>query len=191
MAAVVGTTWDATVAVAACPRGSWSGTVWRVHSRRFAGDSAEGSLRISGRFHRGPDKFAAHETWPALYTSVAPAIALAERMRHTTPANLIQKMTDQRMTRLRIELQVVVSACAESGCRTLEVQGLSEEALCHPTDWQKAQELALAARDCAEALLVPSCTRLPEGNLIIFPDRLLAGSEIRIEHFEDPELIAG
>lgn len=190
MAAVVGATWDAAAAVAACHRGPWTGSVWRFHASRFAADSADGSLLASGRFNRGIDKFPASETWKALYTSVAPHIALAERIRHTTPENLLQKMTNQRMSRLRVELQVVVYACASSDCLDPNVPGLSMEDLCHPISYAKAQELAWAVRDCAEGLLVPSCTRLREGNLIIFPENLLQGSTIQVEDYEEPILVA-
>lgn len=52
MAVVVGSTWDATAAVRACPLEPWVGSVWRVHASRFAGDSSDGSFKVSGRFER-------------------------------------------------------------------------------------------------------------------------------------------
>jgi hypothetical protein len=68
-----------------CPIGLWSGNVWRCHSRKYAGDDPSGSLKVSGRYHCGRDKFADDAIWAALYTSRAEHVALGERLRHTTP----------------------------------------------------------------------------------------------------------
>jgi hypothetical protein len=84
--------WEA--AVDARPVRPWSGIVWRCHSRRYPGDDAGGSLRTTGRFHRGSDTFTSSETWPALYTGLAPHVALGERLRHTTSQALAQ-LADQ------------------------------------------------------------------------------------------------
>jgi hypothetical protein len=43
-------------------------------------------------------------------------------------------------------------------------------------------------RDVAVAIVVPSCTRFPEGNLIIFPDKLQQGSTISLVSSVDPNL---
>lgn len=190
MAVVVGSTWDATAAVRACSLEPWVGSVWRVHASRFAGDSSDGSLRVSGRFHRAPDKYLT-DTWKALYTALAPEIALAEIVRHFTLDNLLHKVRDQRMSRLQAELQVVVRACTSTGCFDLNVPGVSKDDFCHPTNFEKTHAFARAARECAEGLLVPSCTGLPQGNLIIFPDRLLPGSAVWVEEYRDLQLYAG
>ncbi len=176
----VESSWDASVAVAACTLRPWSGSVWRCHGRQYAGDNAEGSLKVSGRFNRGTDTFPAHETWAVLYTSVAQHVALGERIRHTPVSNL---------SRLRVDLQVVICACLPERCAQLMTPGLDEADLCHLTDHRKIQAFALAVRTVAEALLIPSCTKFPEGNLIIFPDRMMPGSTILVEETQDPELV--
>lgn len=187
MAADASTPWDASEAIAHCPVGPWTGVVWRYHARKYSGDDAAGSLKATGRFHRGSDKFPASETWMALYTSLAPQVALGERLRHTQPSTL-GKLANQRQSRLRVELQTVLDLCNESGCSSLNVSGLSKADLCRPRDYERCHQIAHAARARAEAMLVPSCTNFPEGNLILFPDRLLPGSGVSIEETVDPDL---
>jgi hypothetical protein len=85
-------------------------------------------------------------------------------------------------------LSVVLVACASTGCSDLAVPGLTRIDLCYPTDYTKTQELALAARDSVEAILIPTCTNFPEGNLIIFPDRLRPTSSIHLLDSQDPDL---
>lgn len=60
--------------------------------------------------------------------------------------------------------------------------------LCQSGDYRVTHLIAHAARIRAEALRIPSCTRLPGGNLIIFPDRLLPDSKIEIVGAIDPRL---
>lgn len=180
----------AVAAIAGCPSGEWSGDVWRCHSSRYPGDSPAGSLKATGRFNRGRDRFAAHDTWPALYTGLALHVALGERLRHTTPASLAQ-LRNQRISRLRVTLRIVVIACGPAGCSECGVPGLGLEDLCHPVDYAKTHALAWAARTApvlAEALLIPTCTRFPEGNLIIFPDLLRGASEVHVVESHDPDL---
>jgi len=179
--------WDAAAAVAACPVLPWSGDVWRCHGRRYPGTSAAGSLHASGRFHRARDKFPASEAWPALYTSLALHVALGERIRHTTPAAL-GALATQRLTRLRLELQAVLVTCAPVGCAELAVPGLDLEEMCQPIEYGKTQAFASVARELVEALLVPSCTRFPEGNLVLFPDRLRPDSHVEVLESHDPNL---
>ncbi|MGH2533807.1 MAG: RES family NAD+ phosphorylase [Thermomicrobiales bacterium] len=181
------TPWDAAAAVRACRIRSWSGEVWRCHSRNRAGDSASGSLKLSGRFNRGTDRFPEHDTWAALYTGIGQHVALAERIRHTTPEAL-QRLGNQRLSRLWVDLNDVLVACAPTGCADLSVPGLTRDEMCHPTDYTKTHEFACIARESVEALLVPTCTRFPEGNLIIFPDRLHATSSVHLIDSQDPDL---
>jgi hypothetical protein len=63
----------------------------------------------------------------------------------------------------------------------LDVPGYAIDDCCQPTNYDATQAIAAAARSVAEALLAPSCTRFPEGNLIIFPDRLHPDSRIVVE----------
>src|SRR5262245_49492795 len=122
MAAETPAFWDVSAAVKACRVVEWSGEVWRCHSRKWAADSAAGSLIFTGRFNRGRDKYPDHETWQALYTSLALHVALGERIRHTTPEFLFT-LANQRISRLRVELSCVLIACAQSGCADLAVPG--------------------------------------------------------------------
>ena len=182
-----GPVWDASQIIGRCPRRSWHGAVWRCLGRHYAGDNADGSLKVSGRFHRGRDAFPAEACWKALYTSVGQHIALAERIRHTSATSL-RRLANQRMSRLRVHLREVVVLCAPGGCADSGAPGLTLADVCRPMDYQCPQELARAARSIAEAMLVPSCTGFPEGNLIIFPDRLRSGSVVSIEESLDPNL---
>jgi RES domain-containing protein len=111
------TAWSADAANAGCVIDAWSGTAWRCHGRKYAGDDAAGSLLVTGRFHRGKDQFIEDETWPALYTALAIHVALGERIRHTTPASL-GRMKTQRFSELEISLQRVLNVCAADGCAT-------------------------------------------------------------------------
>lgn len=178
---------DATAAIAACPTTTWTGSVWRCRARRYAGGDWGGSIKVTGRFNRGTDRFSQAETWPALYTGLAPHVALGERLRHTTPASL-RALRDQRLSRLWVELQSVIVACAPNGCADLALPGLTVGDLCRPRDYGATHALAEATRAVAEALLIPRCTRFQEGNLIVFPDRLRPGSAVRVAESVDPDL---
>src|SRR3954469_8279447 len=84
----------------------WTCPAWRFHSRRYEAISPAGALRVTGRFHRGLDEFADDEVFPAIYLSLAPHIALSERLRHTTAKTLV-KLQSQRLSRIRVRLQAV------------------------------------------------------------------------------------
>lgn len=181
------TEWRAAAAIAGCPVLPWSGSAWRCHGRKYAGDDAAGSLLVTGRYHRGKDRFPAAETWPALYTALAIHVALGERIRHTTPESL-QRMQTQRFSELKISLQRVLHLCAADNCATHGLRNTGDADLCHPIDYTKGHQIAALARELVEAILVPSCTGFPEGNLIIFPDQLDPGSTIRVTKTLDPNL---
>ncbi len=102
-------------AVAAWPSIAWSGDIWRCYARRYSGDDASGSFRISGRYDRGTDKNQPHETWPALYTGLSQHIALGERICHTS-IELLPLLAEQRITRLQIDLHAVLNGCASVDC---------------------------------------------------------------------------
>lgn len=170
-----------------CPTAPWSGDVWRCHGRKYAGDDPSGSLKVSGRYHCGHDRFGGDTVWPALYTSRAEHVALGERLRPTTPENL-RNLATQRLSRLHVDLRAVIDLCADGGCGAFRLQNLGEEELCHPSDYRWTQFIGRLARARAEAMLIPSCTRFPEGNLIIFPDRLRKNSSIVVVESVDPNL---
>lgn len=187
MATDLPSAWDAAAAIGSCALLPWAGDVWRCHGRKYPGDSAGGSLVATGRFHRGRDRFPEHDTWPALYTALAPHVALGEQLRHTSAAAL-SRLNTLRMSRLSITLQVVLVACVPAGCHDLVIPGIYLDDLCHPSDYRVTHQIGNAARAIAEALMIPSCTRFPDGNLIIFPDQLHCGSKITILDTVDPEL---
>lgn len=163
------------------------GEVWRCHGRKYPGDSAGGSLVASGRYHRARDRFPAEETWPALYTALAPHVALGEQLRHTS-ADVLSRLATLRMSRLRVHLHAVIVACDPHGCGDIELPGVRLQDLCDPRDYRRTHRIGEAARAVAEALMIPSCTRFPEGNLVIFPDRLRPGSAITVLDTVDPDL---
>ena len=175
-------------AVRACAIVSWSGFAWRFHNQRYAADSHGGSLKVTGRYHRGRDRFPEADTWPALYLALNPHIALGERLRHTTP-ELLASLNGQRLTELQVALHRVLVGCLLPDCARSAIPGVTENDLCRPYDYAKPHELAAAARAIgAEGMLVPSCTGFTDGNLVVFPDHLDANSTIVVVHSEDPTL---
>lgn len=161
--------------------GPWSGRAWRFHGRRYAADDHGGSLRVTGRYHRGSDRFPDEETWPALYLALAPEVALGERLRHLS-AETLGTLRSQRLTELDVRLGAVID------WRSLAGVGMSLDELCAP-DYARTHELALAARRTgAEGMLLPSCTRLPPGVLVVFPDLLRPDSVVTIVGSVDPAL---
>jgi RES domain-containing protein len=180
----------AAAAIGSCERTTWSGHVWRFHGQKYDGDSADGSLKVSGRFNRGVDKFSEEDTWPALYTCLAPHVAIGERVRHTTPQDL-SKLATQSLSRLWVKLQHVIVLCSSGGCDQLAFSEYDLDGeFCHPVDYGATQELAEVAYRTAraEAMMVPSCTGFRDGNLIIFPDRLMRGSHVVVKESVHPNL---
>ena len=189
MTGVESSAWDEAVAAGACPIVAWSSEVWRCHIRRYPGDDAGGSLRATGRYNRGSDRFPIEATWPALYTALAQHIALGERLRHTTPAAL-SRLSEQRISRLSVRLHIVLDCCAAPDCIEPAVPGLTQADICRPGDYRATHSFASAARlRGVEGLLIPSCTRFRGGNLIIFPDLLRLESNVALTDSEDPDLI--
>lgn len=171
----------------ACPRGPWQGTTWRCHAPRYQANDASGSLKSTGRFHRGADLFPEAERWPALYTGSTQAIVLAEKTRHSAA---LDDLVSIRISELRISLSCMLDACLESDASTGATRfgPAIDPLLCQPGDYQVTHLIAQAVRTQAEALRIPSCTRFPGGNVIIFPDRLRPGSIIEVAAAFDPEL---
>jgi hypothetical protein len=168
-----------------CPIIEWSGSVWRCHGQRYRGDDAAGSLRVTGRYHRGADKFPPSQTWPALYAGLAVHVALGERLRHTRS---IAKLKHWRISHLHVELSAVLDLCSPTGCDAMRLPNPELPDLCHPADYTVTHAIAGAAREVAEAMRAPSCTQFPEGNLIIFLDRVRSTSRLEVVHSNDPEL---
>ena len=173
--------WDPAAAIAACPAIPWQGHAWRMHKQRYDAISAEGSLRVSGRYHRGGDHFPPAAVFAALYLALAPEVCLGEILRHVTPA-LLPLLNGYRIT------AIAVAVTAVADCRDLERLRLTPDALWHDTDYRLPQALAAAAVAAGrEGMLVPSATRLGD-NLILFPDNLRAASHLAVIDSRDPVL---
>lgn len=179
---------DLAAATQHCVLTSWAADVWRLHSPRFAADNTDGSLLFTGRFHRGLDQYPVEETWPALYTSLDKAIPLAEKLRHTNETTL-HKLRRVRLSRLSVVLGRVLVLCQPEEFLQSTIAGVPREAMC--ADEAFCHHLAIHARTQAEAILVPSCTGVPGGNLVIFSDLKLPSSMITVTAFHDLNLGEG
>ena len=99
-----------------------------------------------------------------------------ERNRRTAPLGAY------RFTEIWAQLEAVLD------CRDLQALHVTEADLLDDTDYSTPQALARAARDFGvEGMLVPSATRLGD-NLIVFPDRVRAGSVLVEVRSIDPNL---
>lgn len=156
--------WNAEEAIAAAASRPFRGTVWRVHWREVAPTDWSLSLRSSGRYHRGLDLFPSDQAFPALYTSLAPEIALWEMVRRSAARSLTY-LSNNVLSELAVDLGRVLDLSDPA------VVGLRREELTGP-DHSACQDLAVAAavRDF-HGLLVPSAA-LPGSNLVLFPRNL-------------------
>jgi len=166
--------WNAEGAVAAASPRSLRGTVWRVHWREVAPTDWSLSLRTSGRYHRGLDLFPPDEAFPALYTSLAPEIAIWEMVRRSAARNLAY-LRNNVLSELQVDLAGVLdlSDPAALGLTPADLTG---------TDQQACQELAAAALTRGhQGLLVPSAA-LPGLNLVVLPRNLSVPPPLRVLH---------
>jgi RES domain-containing protein len=162
--------------------------IWRCHRAGYPADSAGGSLRISGRFHKATDTSPAHETWPALYSACSAAIALGEVVRNIQD-DFSNRLVDLHMSKMDARFSRVLIAHDQTHHQPQYMPGLNFDQVCRTFDYQITQEFARMSREIAEAILVPSCTRFPEGNLVIFTDRLDASSTITVVDTIDLSLV--
>jgi RES domain-containing protein len=173
--------WDANAAIEACPVGTWEGSVWRMHKRRYAPTDPGGARKVSGRYNRGLDRFPEAESFPALYLATGPEVCLGEVYRHVTP-KLLPSLNDYRLSELSVRVGAVLD------CRDPVPLGLRFDDLVHDTDYEATQEIGAAAFvDRLEGLLVSSATHLGN-NQILFPDNLRPGSRIEVVSSRDPRL---
>jgi hypothetical protein len=155
---------------AASPRG-FHGTVWRVHWREVAAVDWRLSLRSSGRYHRGLDLFADGEAFAALYTSLAPEIAIWEMVRRSAARDL-SYLRNNILTELEVDLDRVLDLSNPSTI------GIGLEELTGP-DHSVCQDLAATAvATNFQGLLAPSAA-MPGVNLVIFPRNLPEAPPIR------------
>jgi len=101
-------------------------------------------------------------------------VCLAEIRRHLTPSTL-PSLKNQRLSEILVELSSVLD------CTDLVALGVDEAALFDDYNYSTGQALAAAAlaRGC-ESLLIPSATRLPDPNLIIFTTQLQLTSSYHV-----------
>jgi RES domain-containing protein len=160
---------------------TWSGNAWRSHKRKFLPLDATGSTIASGRFHRAPDEFPAHECWSALYFSLKAEISLAEIIRHTHPTRMFT-LNELRITEVKLTLQSVIDI------RNPQLIGLAPKSLLDDLEYSITQTTARAVLDRgAEGIIVPSATQLG-ANLVVFPDNLKPGSSLEVIMSRDPVL---
>jgi len=159
----------------------WRGQAWRAHWRSYEATDYGGSLRSSGRYHRAPDRFPEERTWAALYLALRPEVSLGEVVRRLSP-ELTHRLNEYRLSELDVGLNAVVD------CRYADALGLTANDLIRDDDFTVTQEIGAAAMAVgAEAILVPSATRLGE-NLVVFPMRLQTASSLTVVASRDPRL---
>lgn len=172
--------WDAATvrkAVAALPFLPWQGRVWRIHRHKYRATDPAGSLKVSGRYNQGSDGFPPGERWPALYTSTSPDVALAEAWRYIDP-DLIDTIKESRRTEIEVELSLVLD------CRDTATMGIAGDVLLDDRDYSAGQILGrVVIERGAEAMLVPSATRLGD-NLIVFTANRRPNSRLDIVRFQ-------
>jgi RES domain-containing protein len=179
MTAPVG--WDAKAALADLPLAPFQGSAWRFHKRKYAAADASGSLRVSGRYNRGLDRFPEEQVWLALYLSLGPEVCIGEILRHIS-AELLPQLNDFRLTEMWVELSRVLN------CRDPSAAGLGLAALCSDSDYNTTRAVAAAAMARgAEGILVPSASLLGD-NLILFPSLLRASARLEVINSRDPRL---
>jgi hypothetical protein len=165
---------DVERAIEAAAAGPFQGRVWRVHWREVAGDDWSLSLRTSGRYHRGLDLFAPGQAFAALYTSLAPEIAIWEMVRRSAARNLAY-LRNNVLTEIEVDLERVLDVSNPSAI------GATRRDLSGP-DLEGCQQIAATARSLRleGLLLIPSATLLGP-NLVLFPDNLASPGSLRIE----------
>lgn len=158
--------------IAATQARHFHGRVWRVHWREVAAGDWSLSLRTSGRYHRGLDLFPADQTFPALYTSLAPEIAIWEMVRRSAARNLAFLKNN-----VLTELEVTLGQMLDISDPT--TVGLTQADLTS-SEFRPCQELAAVARSQGhQGLLVPSAA-LPGHNLVFLPDNLAESASIHV-----------
>lgn len=158
--------------IAEIPFQHFHGRVWRVHWREVAADDWSLSHRTSGRYHRGLDLFPPDQTFPVLYTSLAPEIAIWEMVRRSALRNLTY-LKNNVLTELEVDLDRMLDVSDPVAFR------LTQAAITG-ADLRPCQEIAAIARSLGiQGLLVPSAAMLGL-NLVLIPDNLASSERVRI-----------
>src|SRR5215208_332771 len=173
--------WDATAAVEACPTIGWDLRGWRMHQQRYGALDPGGSLRVSGRYHRGLNCFPEDQVFSALYLALAPEICLGEILRHVTSDSL-PSLNNYRVSEICGRIETVLD------CRDANILGLDPDDLMHDVNYGDCEDPfytvtqsigAVAFAKGAEGILTSSATRLGD-NLVLFPGNLSPNSELRV-----------
>ena len=114
--------WDAADAVAACPVLNWTNHLWRMHNRKYPATDPGGSLKTSGRYHKGLDRYPKDQIFPALYLSTSADIVLAELLRHVT-AEVLPTLNNRRRSELLARLEVIIDCRDHVGLGLPRFQG--------------------------------------------------------------------
>ena len=159
-------------AIESATTGPFVSQVCRVHWREVDGRDWSLSLRTSGRYHCGLDLFPPDQVFAALYTSLAPEIAIWEMVRRSAARNLAY-LQNNVLTEIEVSLDRVLDVLAPSSI------GVTRQDLTG-SDVSSCQRVAAIARSQGiEGLLVPSAA-LPGRNLVLFPDNLVNPSALRM-----------
>ncbi len=130
------------------------------------------SLRTSGRYHRGLDLFPPEQTWPALYTSLSPEIAIWEIVRRSA-ARTLGYLANNLLSEIEVTLGRLVdlSEPTVAGLTLADLTG---------ADHRLCQEIGAVATALGyRGLLVPSAA-LPGLNLVILARNLPEPSAMRV-----------
>ena len=168
----------------------WTGVAYRLIPAQFAGTalSSIGSFRRGGRYNP-------KEAFEALYLADTPITALQEinLIKVTDEAILSAKGSPRLLLSVEVTLSAVLDLTTSEMQSTLStnLQELTGSWLAMNADGHLAPTQALSAaaydRKTIEALRVPSAQDPQATNLVIFPDRLQQGSQVRV--YDDSGLI--
>lgn len=110
--------WRASVAVAALPSTPWSGRAWRSHRKIYGATDWGGSLKVSARYHKAPDRFPPEQTWSALYLALSYGVCMGETMRHLPAGAPISMLENFRLSEIEVALRAVID------CRDVSILGI-------------------------------------------------------------------
>lgn len=168
----------------------WTGVAYRLIPAQFAGTalSSIGSLKRGGRYNP-------RETFEALYLADTPLTALQEinLIKVTDEAILSAKSSPRLLLSVEVTLSSVVDLTTQrtqdilnTNLQELTGSWLAMSAVGHLAPTQ-ALGVTVYGLEAIEALKVPSAQDPKATNLVIFPDRLRQGSQVRV--YDDSGLI--
>jgi len=155
--------------LAAIPARRVQATVYRHVALGHNALATTGSLKQGSRWNP-PGEFG------AVYTSLSESTARAELLRMAQRRGVVvSDLAPRELVLLRVSLTRVLDLTDPHILSTL---GIEPKDLVE-NDWSRTQQIARAAREAGfEAVRVPSAAGRGN-NLVIFPDRLVAASQIR------------